>query len=84
VERGDGGTLVWLNNQAYARDELPANVAILPPASQGRLRIVDLETGRAYTVRPGQVLNLTRGLLFESYQMPASGGAADQDQGQGQ
>lgn len=84
MERNDGSILVWLNNQPFSRDELPGNVELLSPAAQGRLRISNPETGQTFIVRPGQVLNLTRDQLLESYQLPASdsGATVNQDAAQ--
>ena len=69
VRRGDNHYTVWLNNEALEQQDLPENMELLVPYSQGRLRIHKPRTGEYFDVRPGQVLNLTRGQLLESYQV---------------
>lgn len=69
VRRGDNHYTVWLNNEALDQQDLPENMELLAPYSQGRLRIHKPRTGEYFDVRPGQVLNLTRGELLESYQV---------------
>lgn len=64
----DGRHTVWINDVAIYEDDLPDNIELLEPYSQGRLRISNEESGQSYTVKPGQVLNLTTGELVESYE----------------
>lgn len=70
LRRSDGSFTIWLNNQAYRQNELPNNVRLLRPYTQGRLIIRDPDNGREYEVKPGQVLDLDSGRLLESYQAP--------------
>lgn len=81
VQREQGRYTVWLNNQPFDQDNLPANVVLLEPYQQGRLRITDTGSGRSFQLKPGQVLNLTQGLLMESYnyEEQASVGAVSND-----
>lgn len=67
MRRSDGSYTVWLNNVPVEQTELPANVELLTPYSRGELRINDPDNNRNYRVKPGQVLNLTQGILQESY-----------------
>lgn len=69
VLRSDSRYTVWLNNVAVDQQDLPENMELLAPYSQGRLRIRNLQTGESFDVLPGQVLNLTTGQLLESYQV---------------
>jgi hypothetical protein len=71
LRKGDGSYTVWINDVAYDQDNLPANMELLSPFSQGQLRIRDSASGANYDVKPGQVLNLTTGQLYESYQYQA-------------
>ena len=71
VRKEDGSYTVWINDVAYDQDNLPGNMEMLSPFSQGQLRIRDSRSGANYDVKPGQVLNLTTGQLFESYQYQA-------------
>lgn len=65
--RSDGNYTVWINDLPINQENLPENIELLEPFSQGRLRIVSPDSGRSFEVKPGQVLNLTTGELFESY-----------------
>jgi len=69
VRRSDNYYTVWLNNEAIDQQDLPENMELLTPYSQGRLRIRKPQTGEYFDMKPGQVLNLTRGQLLESYQV---------------
>lgn len=71
MRKADGSYTVWLNDVAYDQGNLPGNMALLSPYSQGQLRIRDSRSGANYDVKPGQVLNLTTGQLYESYQYQA-------------
>ncbi|MBL4582170.1 MAG: hypothetical protein JKY29_10155 [Gammaproteobacteria bacterium] len=71
MRKADGSYTVWVNDVAYNQSNLPNNMELLSPFSQGRLRIHDSEYGVNYDVKPGQVLNLTTGQLYESYQYQA-------------
>jgi hypothetical protein len=77
MRRSDGSFTVWLNNVPVEQAELPANVELLTPYSRGELRIGDPDSNRNYRVKPGQVLNLTQGMLLESYQQPAAEDGGD-------
>lgn len=68
VLRSDGLYTVWLNGSPIDQSNLPDNIQLLEPFAQGALRIRDGESGASFDVKPGQVLNLTTGELFESYQ----------------
>lgn len=66
--RSDGLYTVWLNGAPINQEDLPDNMELLQPFAQGRLRIRHPESGQNFEVKPGQVLNLTQGELFESYE----------------
>ncbi len=68
VSRSDGYYTVWVNNRPYPHDQLPDNMELLAQRGEERLRIRNPETGEAFIVLPGQVLNLTTGEILESYQ----------------
>ncbi len=68
MRKTDGSYTVWINNSAYDQDSLPAHMEMLSPYSQGQLLIRDTASGESFRVKPGQVLNLTTGDLYESYQ----------------
>lgn len=76
MRRADGSYTVWINDVAYDQSSLPANMELLSPFSQGKLRIRNSDTGANFDVKPGQVLNLTTGQLYESYQYQAALDAA--------
>lgn len=65
--RSDGSYTVWINDLPINQENLPENIQLLEPFSQGRLRITSPDNSRSFEVKPGQVLNLTTGELFESY-----------------
>jgi hypothetical protein len=65
--RSDGSYTVWINGLPINQENLPENFELLEPFTQGRLRIISPDNGRSFEVKPGQVLNLTTGELFESY-----------------
>lgn len=69
VRHSDDRYTVWLNDQTLEQRDLPANMAILYSSSQYRLQVHKPETSETFELRPGQVLNLTRGQLLESYQV---------------
>lgn len=73
MRRSDGSYTVWLNNLPVEQEQLPGNVELMAPYSRGELRISDPGSGRNYRVKPGQVLNLTQGILLESYQAREAG-----------
>ncbi len=72
MQKSDGGYTVWINNIVYDQTNLPENMQLLTPFSRGQLRIRDTRSGRNYDVKPGQVLNLSTGQLYESYQYQAA------------
>ena len=76
MRKADGSYTVWINDVAYDQSSLPANMELLSPFSQGKLRIRNSDTGANFDVKPGQVLNLTTGQLYESYQYQAALDAA--------
>ncbi|MEQ8956076.1 MAG: hypothetical protein RL120_18255 [Gammaproteobacteria bacterium] len=76
VSRSDGSYTVWLNNQPYAPAGLPENMELLAPYGQGRLRILNPESGASYVIVPGQVLNLATGDIQESYMRSSLSGSA--------
>ena len=69
VLRADGSYTVWINDLAIHQQDIPGNMQLLSPFSQGQLRIQNRQTGESFDVKPGQVLNLTTGQLLESYQV---------------
>ena len=71
MRKADGSYTVWVNDVAYDQNNLPGNMELLSPFSQGQLRIRDTGSAVNYDVKPGQVLNLTTGQLYESYQYQA-------------
>jgi len=71
MRKADGSYTVWVNNVAYDQNSLPSNMELLSPFSQGMLRIRNTRTGADFNIKPGQVLNLTTGQLYESYQYQA-------------
>jgi len=68
MRKADGSYTVWINDVVYDHSNLPQNVELLTPFSQGILRIQDGRSSASYHVKPGQVLNLSTGQLYESYQ----------------
>lgn len=76
MRRSDGSFTIWINEVAIEAADLPANMQLLQPYSQGQIRIQDPETGASYIVKPGQVLNLTQGELMESYEYRSRAAAA--------
>lgn len=76
MRRNDGSYTIWVNSKAVGQEELPPNIELLSPYSKGYVRIRDPESGTSYTVKPGQVLNLTSGQLMESYQYRALSAAS--------
>lgn len=68
MQKSDGSYTVWINDTAYDQTNLPDNMELLAPFSKGQLRIHDRNSGTIYDVKPGQVLNLSTGELFEAYQ----------------
>lgn len=71
MHKADGSYTVWINNVAYDQASLPSHMELLSPFSQGQLRIRDTGNGASFDIKPGQVLNLTTGQLYESYQYQA-------------
>lgn len=69
VARSDGSFNVWINQTAYNASNLPQNMQLLQPYSQGQLRIRNPETGIGYTIKSGQTLNLLTGQIYEAYQI---------------
>ncbi len=67
MQRSDGLYTVWINDLPINQEDLPDNMELLQPFAQGSLRISDPDSGASYDLKPGQVLNLTLGQLFESY-----------------
>lgn len=63
----DGQSIVWLNGKAVAESQLPGNIQVARPYSKGQLKIVSASK-QEYQLMPGQVLNLSTGTLYESYQ----------------
>lgn len=68
MQRSDGLYSIWLNGDPIDQENLPVNMELLQPFAQGRLRVHNPASGVNYEVKPGQVLNLTTGELFESYE----------------
>lgn len=68
VVRSNGLYTVWLNGTPVNQEDLPDHITLLSPYAQGRLQITNTENGSRYELKPGQVLNLTMGTLFESYE----------------
>lgn len=64
--KADGTATVWLNGTAVDEHDLPDGVRIQKPASMGKLRIS--ANDQEYTIKPGQVLNATTGIVYEAYQ----------------
>lgn len=71
MRKADGSYTVWINDVAYDQSSLPSNMELLSPFSQGQLRIRDNNSDASFNIKPGQVLNLTTGQLYESYQYQA-------------
>lgn len=71
LRKADGTYTVWINDTAYDQTSLPPNMEMLAPYDRGQLVIRDDATGARYNVKPGQVLNLSTGQLYESYQYQA-------------
>lgn len=71
MRKSDGSYTVWINDVAFDQASLPANMELLSPYSQGQLLIRDVDSGASFRVKPGQVLNLSAGQLYESYQYQA-------------
>ena len=68
MQRSDGLYTIWLNGNPINQEDLPDNMELLQPFSQGRLRIRNPANGVIFEIKPGQVLNFTTGELYESYQ----------------
>jgi hypothetical protein len=66
VIKSDGSATVWLNGAAVDEKDLPRGVRIPKPAAMGRLSINSND--QEYIIKPGQVLNATTGVVYESYQ----------------
>lgn len=71
LRKADGSYTVWVNDVAYDQTNLPQNMELLTPFSRGIIRIRDVSSSARYDVKPGQVLNLSTGQLYESYQYQA-------------
>jgi len=71
MRRNDGSYTIWINNRALDQEDLPPHIELLTPYSKGYVRIRDSDSGATFTVKPGQVLNLSQGELMESYQYRA-------------
>lgn len=67
MNRRDGSRTVWLNNQAVNEADLPSNFTLLERNGALTLRIED-DRGTFY-LRPGQQVNLTSGVVSESFQI---------------
>ncbi|PCJ26398.1 MAG: hypothetical protein COA96_05190 [SAR86 cluster bacterium] len=78
--RSDGRYTVWINNQSYDQDNLPENIQLLTPFNKGQLRIHDPDSNVSFHLKPGQVLNLTTGQLYESYQYRAVADVVDESE----
>lgn len=65
--RDNGASIVWLNGQALGESDLPDNIELLGSDTKGRLKIMSPEN-EEFQIFPGQVLNLSSGTLYESYQ----------------
>ncbi len=65
--RNDGVYTVWLNDEPVNQEDLPNNIQLLQPFAQGRLLITNPDNGLRYELKPGQIINLTSGAIFESY-----------------
>lgn len=76
MRRSDGNYTLWINEVPIDATDLPAHMELLQPYNQGQIRISNPATGASYVVKPGQVLNLTRGELLESYEYRARTAAA--------
>ena len=64
--KNDGTATVWLNGESIDQADLPGNIQIQQPPSMGLLSI--MSNGQRYTIKPGQVLNATTGVIYEAYQ----------------
>ena len=64
--KSDGSSTVWLNGLAVEEASLPVGVRIEKPASMGKLIVST--NNQDYVIKPGQVLNATTGVIYESYQ----------------
>lgn len=78
MRRSDGSYTIWINNVPYAESDLPDNMELVLPYDRGQMRINNPESGESFLVKPGQVLNLSQGLLMESYQYRARTTALEQ------
>ncbi len=79
MRKADGSYTVWINNTAYDQASLPTHMEMLSPYSQGQLLVRDTSSGASFKVKPGQVLNLSTGQLYESYQYQQIVAAAAQE-----
>lgn len=66
-----GVQALWLNGARYSGTDLPANVKLHPPFVAGQILFHVPETGKSYTLRPGQTLDTGDGRIRESYERPA-------------
>lgn len=71
-----GVQAVWLNGARYSGTDLPANVELHPPLLAGQILFHVPETGKSYTLRPGQTLDIGDGRIRESYERPAAASIA--------
>ncbi len=75
VTQSSSGYTIWLNGIAYTRDSLPANVSINKMLSGGTIFITVPGSNKAVSLRPGQTLDATTGIVREPYE-PAPRGRA--------
>ncbi len=70
VKRADGSNTVWLNRVPVNEGDLPSNVHLEFIEGMGVLR-VDTAEGRV-TLRPGQTLNASDGVIREDYELTSA------------
>ena len=70
VKRADGSHTVWLNGVPVNERQLPSNVRLEFIGGMGVL-LVDTEEGRI-TLRPGQTLNASDGVIREDYELTSA------------
>ena len=72
VRSSEGYYTVWINGEPIEQNDLPENMELIVPFSRGQLRIRNTESDLIYDIKPGQILNLTTGQLYESYEVVLS------------
>jgi hypothetical protein len=68
MTRSNGRQTVWLNGVSYDRSQLPENVRVREPFTAGQIELRVEEKRKTYSLRPGQTLDIEKGLIREAHQ----------------